>query len=84
MKSKIENGALHQKKARGLMLRLLEIYVPQKRDDIKIYTLGGCFKQVSSLGDVIAALGSKSKHVPYRNSKVQIHRFDFTLIPIFS
>lgn len=25
---------------------------------------------LSSLGDVIAALGSKSKHVPYRNSKV--------------
>ena len=25
---------------------------------------------LSSLGDVIAALGSKSKHIPYRNSKV--------------
>ena len=27
---------------------------------------------LSSLGDVIAALGSKSKHIPYRNSKVRI------------
>jgi kinesin family protein C1 len=26
---------------------------------------------LSSLGDVIAALGSKSKHIPYRNSKVR-------------
>ena len=26
---------------------------------------------LSSLGDVIAALGAKSKHVPYRNSKVR-------------
>ena len=30
---------------------------------------------LSSLGDVIAALGSKSKHIPYRNSKVSDNYF---------
>ena len=28
---------------------------------------------LSSLGDVIAALGAKSKHIPYRNSKVNFN-----------
>ena len=32
---------------------------------------------LSSLGDVIAALGAKSKHIPYRNSKVKFYeKFD--------
>ena len=35
---------------------------------------------LSALGDVIAALGSKSKHVPYRNSKVKFYFINRLLI----